>query len=217
MNYLIVIIIVVIILLCLYICVCFRQKESFNVILNNKDIMQYPKKYNLKHFFEFMDYFVVNYNDINSIYHIDNTDDTKKDILTNINYIMAFLNFIIYNKEHNFYNRILENSNAESYYMNTYDKINDKYQKNYNHSKNNLLVYDYNKKINIMVNLHALKDIIEIRNTGDINMFNDIYDQTEIEIFDNYFWKPIKYMINSMILIGNTQIYVKYMTKLNDL
>ena len=63
---------------------------------------------------------------------------------------------------------------------------------------------------NIKFLIAALKDIIELSNTGDISRFDDIYGQTEIEIFDFYFYKPVKSMVKSMIAIGNTKSYIQY-------
>lgn len=211
MNYQLIIASVVIILL-LYLSFKFRNnKEKFegdlNIVLGNRETLHHPKIYNLKVFFGFMDHFMINYNKPGD--HINGQIDEGKFILLNINNIMQTLNFLIYETEFNFYKRLLENSYYESYYLDNTDR--------YNGDNNNLLVYDHINKINILVSLSALKEIIQMRNNNDISLFNDIYDQTEIEIFDTYFMGPVKSLVNSIISIGNTTIYINYIRNLNGL
>lgn len=197
MDYFILIFILIIIIAIYFI----GRVEHFSVVLGNRETLHYPKIYNLRKFFGFIDYYTM-------IRSKKEGDLLQQDfIIYHIKNIFQILKFLVYNQEYNFYNRILENAYYESYYLD--DDSDDR--NGYNNERNNLLIYDNFDKTNIMVNLRALKDVIELSNTNDISRFDDIYDQTEIEIFDVYFIKPVKSMVQSMIAIGSTKTYIEYM------
>jgi hypothetical protein len=189
-------IIAVVIIIIIIVYMLQKKQELFKVILGSRSTLHYPKIFDLKIFFDFIDYFMTHYKDI------DIVTIQKTFILDNIENIMNILNYIVYNEEYNYYKIMMANSYDESYYLYNDEK--------YNYTKN-LLIYNHFNKSNISINLQTLKDIIDLTNTNDINVFSDIYNQTDVDNFYIFFIEPIKSMIKSIISIGSSEYYIRYM------
>jgi len=153
-------------------------------------------KVDLIHFFQFIEYFQIDYLNIDgenvesltSNYNIEyiRINNSIKDLLDALNLLVNT------NNKDNYYNRFLIHKLGT------------------NLSTKKINIHNYYTYKNIKINPIALKILLELLQENNYNVFS-IMKPTEINIFENELILPLKIIYNSILKIIYTDIYKEYL------